>query len=41
MDDIKRLSTGQPSLDLQTHLAELEAHGLLFRVDQPINKDTE
>jgi UbiD family decarboxylase len=29
------------SLDLQTHLAELEANGLLFRIDRPINKDTE
>jgi UbiD family decarboxylase len=30
-----------PSLDLQTHLAALEANGLLVRVDRPINKDTE
>jgi UbiD family decarboxylase len=30
-----------PSLDFQTHLAALEAHGLLVRVDRPINKDTE
>ncbi len=30
-----------PSLDLQTHLAALEAQGLLVRVDRPINKDTE
>jgi len=30
-----------PSLDLQTHLALLEANGLLVRVDRPINKDTE
>ncbi|HEY4375081.1 MAG TPA: UbiD family decarboxylase [Burkholderiales bacterium] len=30
-----------PSTDLQAHLAELEAQGLLFRVDRPINKDTE
>ena len=28
-------------LDLQDHLARLEAHGLLVRVDRPINKDTE
>jgi len=29
------------SLDLQTHLADLEAQGLLTRIDHPINKDTE
>jgi UbiD family decarboxylase len=29
------------SLDFQTHLAALEANGLLVRVDRPINKDTE
>ena len=27
--------------DLQVHLAELEARGLLRRIDRPINKDTE
>jgi len=31
----------RPSLDFQTHLAQLEAGGLLIRVDRPINKDTE
>jgi hypothetical protein len=31
----------KPSLDLQTHLAQLEANGLLVRIDRPINKDTE
>src|SRR5215470_6107970 len=31
----------RPRLDLQEHLTELEAHGLLVRVDRPINKDTE
>src|ERR1700704_6578096 len=31
----------RPSLDFQTHLARLEAHGLLVRIDRPINKDTE
>jgi UbiD family decarboxylase len=31
----------RPSLDFQTHLAQLEAHGLLVRIDRPINKDTE
>ena len=30
-----------PSLDLQSHLAELEANGLLVQIDHPINKDTE
>src|ERR1700733_9082495 len=41
MSDKKLSESKRPSLDLQTHLAELEAAGLLFRVDQPINKDTE
>ena len=31
----------QPSLDFQSHLAQLEAKGLLIRIDRPINKDTE
>jgi UbiD family decarboxylase len=30
-----------PSLDFQTHLAQLEAKGLLVRVERPINKDIE
>ena len=30
-----------PRLDLQQHLADLEAAGLLTRIDRPINKDTE
>jgi UbiD family decarboxylase len=30
-----------PRLDLQEHLADLEAAGLLVRIDRPINKDTE
>src|ERR1700704_4183701 len=30
-----------PSLDFQTHLARLEANGLLVRIERPINKDTE
>jgi len=30
-----------PRLDLQEHLADLEARGLLVRIDRPINKDTE
>src|SRR3974390_3677176 len=28
-------------LDFQEHLRELEARGLLVRIDRPINKDTE
>ena len=31
----------KPPLDFQQHLADLEKHGLLVRVDRPINKDTE
>jgi 4-hydroxy-3-polyprenylbenzoate decarboxylase len=31
----------RPSRDLQEHLAVLEAEGLLVRIDEPINKDTE
>ena len=30
-----------PALDFQAHLADLEARGLLVRVERPINKDTE
>jgi 4-hydroxy-3-polyprenylbenzoate decarboxylase len=30
-----------PRLDLQEHLADLEAKGLLRRIDHPVNKDTE
>jgi len=30
-----------PRLDFQEHLADLEAAGLLTRIDAPINKDTE
>ena len=30
-----------PSLDLQSHLAVLEERGLLIRIDEPVNKDTE
>src|SRR5262249_15126205 len=30
-----------PPLDFQQHLANLEARGLLTRIDRPINKDTE
>jgi UbiD family decarboxylase len=31
----------RPHLDFQDHLADLEANGLLLRIDRPINKDTE
>ncbi len=31
----------RPRLDFQDHLADLEAQGLLVRVERPINKDTE
>lgn len=34
-------AVGRPRLDFQEHLADLEASGLLVRIDQPINKDTE
>src|SRR6202050_2473233 len=30
-----------PRLDFQEHLADLEAAGLVTRIDTPINKDTE
>src|ERR1700741_1357917 len=30
-----------PRLDLQQHIADLDAAGLLVRIDRPINKDTE
>ncbi|HEY4922616.1 MAG TPA: UbiD family decarboxylase [Xanthobacteraceae bacterium] len=33
--------TLRPSPDLQTHLALLEREGLLVRIDEPIDKDTE
>ena len=33
--------TRRPRLDLQQHLSDLEAAGLLVRIDRPINKDTE
>src|SRR3984893_15362730 len=36
----RTLAAGPP-LDFQSHLAALEAQGLLVRVDRPINKDTE
>jgi 4-hydroxy-3-polyprenylbenzoate decarboxylase len=41
MDDITKAPVAAASLDLQSHIAELERNGLLIRVDRPINKDTE
>src|SRR5947209_19411504 len=37
----KTPATGRASLDFQEHLAQLEAQGLLVRIDRPVNKDTE
>ena len=33
--------TGGAPRDFQEHLADLEARGLLIRIDHPVNKDTE
>ena len=45
MDDVtakvRSQETTQPRLDLQEHLADLEARGLLTRIDHPVDKDTE
>ena len=46
MDDIaaaaKESALGsEPRLDLQSHIADLEAKGLVVRIDHPVNKDTE
>jgi UbiD family decarboxylase len=38
---LDKSKTAGPRLDLQQHLADLEARGLLVRIDRPINKDTE
>jgi 4-hydroxy-3-polyprenylbenzoate decarboxylase len=38
---VRASRSGRPRLDLQQHLADLEAAGLLTRIDRPINKDTE
>ena len=42
-DEARRARTTRqgPRLDFQDHLADLEAAGLLARIDTPINKDTE
>jgi len=41
--DLRRTQSARtrPRLDFQQHLADLEAAGLIERVDAPINKDTE
>src|ERR1700746_2336096 len=36
-----RTPAAGPPLDFQSHLAALEAQGLLVRIDRPIDKDTE
>src|ERR1700704_3740296 len=45
MDDIVAKTRSeqdtQPRLDLQSHIADLEAKGLLVRINHPVNKDTE
>ena len=45
MDDVTRSDARaagtRPRLDFQAHLADLEARGLLVRIDRPVNKDTE
>src|SRR3954464_16098351 len=45
MDDIVAKTRSeqdtQPRLDLQSHIADLEAQGLLVRIEHPVNKDTE
>src|SRR3984957_3812141 len=42
-DEARRARTARqgPRLDFQDHLADLEAAGLVERIDTPINKDTE
>src|SRR5947209_13190975 len=45
MDDVvanRRSEQGsEPRLDLQSHITDLEAKGLVTRIDHPVNKDTE
>src|SRR5580692_9534756 len=45
MDDLTRSAAPaqktRPRLDFQEHLADLEARGLLTRIDHPVDKDTE
>src|SRR3984893_2734452 len=39
-ENVNAKSSGPP-LDFQEHLARLEAQGLLWRIERPVNKDTE
>jgi UbiD family decarboxylase len=39
--DLRSQERRRPHLDFQDHLADLEANGLLLRIDRPIDKDTE
>src|SRR5262252_3189893 len=46
MDDVVAVKLNseadtRPRLDLQQHLADLEARGLLVRIDHPVDKDSE
>ena len=46
MDDLvvteaRHLPDTRPRLDLQEHIADLDAHGLLTRIDHPVDKDSE
>jgi UbiD family decarboxylase len=44
MDDViqeRNLADTLPRLDLQEHIADLEARGLLTRIDHPVDKDSE
>src|SRR3954470_11996653 len=43
MDDTTapRSARTSPPLDLQAHIAALDAAGLLVRIDRPVNKDTQ
>ncbi len=44
MDDVVAIQNAadtRPRFDLQEHLADLEAKGLLVRIDHPVDKDTE
>src|SRR5580704_3692994 len=40
-DAAAHATKARPALDFQAHLADLEARGLLVRIDRPIDKDTE
>src|SRR5258707_671705 len=41
VDAAVHATQSDPAADLQSHLADLEARGLLVRIDRPIDKDTE